>query len=62
MHVLDAQALSYGSFGSGSGSIFEYVSCSGTEMALTECTTIKNYYGNCTHSHDAGLRCGKYMW
>lgn len=61
IYVLDAQALTYGSFGSGSGSTLDYVLCSGTEMALTECTLTKNYYllGYCTHSHDAGLRCGK---
>ena len=62
MLIIDAQIVTYGSFGSGSGSILDYVSCSGTETTLTECVLIENYYGfgYCTHSQDTGLRCGMY--
>ena len=58
MHVLDAQILTYGSFGYGSGSILDYVECRGTEMALTECTLIENYIFGYCYSQDTGLRCG----
>ena len=58
IHVLDAQILTYGSFGRGSGSILDYVACSGTAMELIECSLFENYSSYCTHSQDTGLRCG----
>lgn len=60
--TIDAEALTFGSFGPGSGSILEHVTCSSTEEKLNECTLYYEYdgFGFCSHSQDAGLRCGKF--
>ena len=46
-------------FGMGSGMIVEHVRCNGTERQLSKCTIRDSHDGQCGHSHDAGVRCGK---
>ena len=43
-------------FGSGCGAIFfDNVECEGMEERLELCS--KAVFGNCDHTHDAGVRC-----
>ena len=44
-------------FGQGDGSIhIDNVQCSGTESALIQCTHTTLH--DCSHTEDAGVRCG----
>ena len=44
-------------FGEGSGDIFlDELSCTGRESRITDCPVDSSH--DCTHSEDAGVRCG----
>ena len=63
--VIDAQALSGGSFGEGTGQIWlDNVECTGNEITLMNCRSNSTSDGYCTHAQDAGVRClsGKNMY
>ena len=46
-------------FGAGTGPVlFAYLNCSGTESALSDCSTTSSYYYGIGHS-DAGVRCNR---
>ena len=58
-YIVGAVALSRATFGQGTGSIWlDQVVCVGTEGRLADCRA--NPIGNhdCSHSEDAGVRCG----
>ena len=44
-------------FGEGSGAVFEYIDCAGTELNVTQC--IRGSVGqlNCHHGRDVGVIC-----
>ena len=55
----NAEAFNSAYFGQGTGSIFlSDVICDGTEYSLKDCSYTS--YNNCSHSGDAGVRCGKF--
>ena len=53
------EAPRYAAFGAGSGpSWYYHVSCSGTELNLTQCSRWDYNFGSaCSHSRDAGVVC-----
>ena len=53
-----AVPFSEAAFGQGTGSIFlDEVTCSGTEIALLNCSNIGLSVHDCSHLEDAGVRC-----
>ena len=58
-----AQSSSGANFGQGVGSILlDEVRCSGSESSLSQCSHHEIGSHDCTHSEDAGVKCGgKYM-
>ena len=54
----DATALSFATFGQGSGAIIlDNVQCTGTETQLFDCPANPIGIHNCVHSEDASVRC-----
>ena len=54
----DAVGFSNAPFGPGTGSQFiEGVACTGSETALTSCSSSSNVYCSNGHYEDAGVRC-----
>lgn len=57
--IIGATALSFATFGAGSGSIWlDNVNCAGTETRLSNCPANSIGIHNCIHSEDASVRCG----
>ena len=53
-----AAALIQAVFGEGTGRIWlDSVQCTGSERALTNCTSSSSGNNSCTHEHDAEVRC-----
>ena len=54
-------AIGSAGFGQGSGSIWlDSVTCTGNESTLASCGHLGvGIVGNCSHSEDAGVRCGR---
>ena len=53
----DSIPLPQARYGQGTGTIVEYIRCSGTESQLTECSIRDVRDGECTHSDDASVQC-----
>ena len=58
LHLVGSVSLRGASFGQGTGRIWlSNVQCTGSERRLSNCTTIFNGTGSCSHAQDAGVRC-----
>ena len=56
--ILTATALSFATFGQGTGPILlDDLGCAGTEARLVDCSHSGLSIHNCAHSEDAGARC-----
>ena len=44
-------------FGQGSGNIYDYIDCDGTEDHLLDCPSVTDTSEICTHAEDAGAIC-----
>ena len=52
-----AIAIGWGDFGEGSGTTYNYYSCSGNEDSIFDCGPALVYYSNSYHGSDAGVIC-----
>ena len=58
--LTDAQALSFATFGPGTGPIFlDNVACTGSETGLLSCPYDGIGIHNCVHGEDASVRCSQ---
>ena len=55
---IGVEALGQAMFGQGTGTIWlDNIQCTGSEIALTNCTASSTGVNTCTHAQDAGVRC-----
>ena len=61
IHYTDALSLYGAPFGQGSGLTLEFISCTGSEQKLIDCSNVDypEHYNYCHHSDGVGVRCCK---